>query len=111
MPSAGGRTAPFRVQAELRFTDDLRVGRKRIARLMRATGLEGVHRRRFVRTTVRDATAVPAPDLVQRSFTAPGPSLIEVGCPWGTSAHARRHSPEQMGIDGHLHSAHLPEVE
>jgi putative transposase len=75
--SRGTYGAP-RVQAELRFEDDLRVGRKRVARLMRAAGLEGVHRRRFVRTTVRDETAAPAPDLVRRSFSAPGPDRLWV---------------------------------
>lgn len=75
--SRGTYGAP-RVQAELRFIDDLRVGRKRIARLMRAAGLEGVHRRRFARTTVRDETAAPAPDLVRRSFTATGPDRLWV---------------------------------
>ena len=75
--SRGTYGAP-RVQAELRFEDDLRVGRKRVARLMRAAGLEGVHRRRFVRTTVRDETAAPAPDLVRRSFTALAPDRLWV---------------------------------
>jgi putative transposase len=75
--SRGTYGAP-RVHAELRFEDELRVGRKRVARLMRAAGLEGVHRRRFVRTTVRDQTAAPAPDLVRRSFSAPGPDRLWV---------------------------------
>ena len=75
--SRGTYGAP-RVQAELRFEDDVRVGRKRVARLMRTAGLEGVHRRRFVRTTVRDETAAPAPDLVQRSFSAPAPDRLWV---------------------------------
>ena len=55
-----------------------RVSRRRVARLMRADGLAGVHRRRFVRTTVRDEHAVPAPDLVRRDFTAPGPDRLWV---------------------------------
>jgi len=52
-----------RIHAEPR-ADGARHGRKRIARLMRASGIEGVHRRRFRRTTIGDALAVPAPDLV-----------------------------------------------
>jgi putative transposase len=44
------------------------VGRKRVWRLMRAANLEGVSRRRKFRTTVRDANARPAPDLVDRQF-------------------------------------------
>lgn len=46
------------------------VSRKRVARLMRRDHLAGVHRRRFVRTTIRDADAAPFPDLVNRDFTA-----------------------------------------
>jgi putative transposase len=45
---------------------------------MRLAGLEGVHRRRFVRTTVRDETAAPAPDLVRRTFIAPAPDRLWV---------------------------------
>lgn len=66
-----------RVHAELRF-GGTRCSRKRIARLMRAAGLEGVHRRRFVRTTVRDRDAAPAPDLVNRQFTASRPDRLWV---------------------------------
>ena len=46
-----------------------RVGRKRVARLMAAAGIIGVSRRKFMRTTVRGAGR-PAPDLVDRNFTA-----------------------------------------
>jgi putative transposase len=54
------------------------VSRKRVARLMRHDHLAGVHRRRFVRTTIRDADAAPFPDLVDRDFTAPGPDRLWV---------------------------------
>jgi putative transposase len=54
------------------------VGRKRVGRLMRAAGLQGVSRRRPVRTTRRDETARPAPDLVERRFTAAGPNQLWV---------------------------------
>ena len=58
------------IHAELR-DEDTRVGRKRIARLMRKAGLRGVTRRRgFVVTTRRDPKQRPAPDLVKREFTA-----------------------------------------
>jgi len=56
-----------RVQAQLR-AQGRRVGRKRVARLMRLAGLRGCAPRRRVRTTVRDPTATPAPNLVQRAF-------------------------------------------
>jgi putative transposase len=54
------------------------VSRKRVARLMRADHLAGVHRRRFVRTTIRDEHAAPFPDLVNRDFTATGPDRLWV---------------------------------
>lgn len=59
-----------RVHAVLRADGD-RHGRKRIARLMRAAGLVGASRRRSgVTTTRRDWDARPAPDWVDRDFTA-----------------------------------------
>ena len=54
------------------------VSRKRVARLMRIDHLAGVHRRRFVRTTIRDEDAEPFPDLVNRDFTATGPDQLWV---------------------------------
>jgi hypothetical protein len=48
--------------------------RDSVARLMAAAGFEGVHRRRAVRTTVRDRDAAPVPDLVNRARRiGPGP--------------------------------------
>ena len=59
-----------RVHAELRARGE-KHGRKRIARLMRQAGLVGASRRRTgVTTTRRDRDARPAPDLVDRDFTA-----------------------------------------
>ena len=66
-----------RVHAELRDTGT-RCSRKRVARLMRAAGLEGVHRRRFVRTTISDRDTAPAPDLVERVFSASCPDALWV---------------------------------
>jgi putative transposase len=66
-----------RVHAELR-DEGTRIGRKRVARLLRAAGLAGVSRRKWVTTTVQDARAVPAPDLVNRAFRAPGPNQLWV---------------------------------
>jgi putative transposase len=48
----------------------IRVSRKRVARLMREAGLQGVSRRRWAVTTVRDRHSRPAPDLVDRHFSA-----------------------------------------
>jgi transposase InsO family protein len=58
-----------RVHAELRGFGHT-VNRKRVERLMRKHGLEGLHLRRRKRTTVPDRLAPPAPDLVQRDFSA-----------------------------------------
>jgi putative transposase len=56
-----------------------KVGRNRIARLMRAGGLRGVSRRRgFRRTTEREPGARGAPDLVNRHFIASGPNKLWV---------------------------------
>jgi putative transposase len=67
-----------RVHAELRLGLDVRVGRKRVARLMREQGLAGVHRRRGRGLTRRDPAAVPAADLVERTFTPPAPDRLWV---------------------------------
>jgi putative transposase len=62
-----------RIHRELR-AEGIRVGVKRVARLMRQQGLEGTYRRRFRTTTVRDESARPAPDLIERDFTATAPN-------------------------------------
>jgi len=54
------------------------VGRDQVARLMRAAGIEGVRRRRRVRTTRPDDTAARHPDLVGRDFTATAPNQLWV---------------------------------
>ncbi len=74
--SRGTYGAP-RVHAELRALG-IRVGCKRVARLMRHAGVQGVSRRKPFHTTLRDATARPAPDLVDRQFTAAGPDRLWV---------------------------------
>ena len=74
--SRGTYGAP-RVHAELAAEGE-RVGRKRVARLMRAAGLEGVSRRKGHRTTRRAPQARPAPDLVQRTFAATGADQLWV---------------------------------
>ncbi len=66
-----------RVHAEL-TEQGVRLGRKRVARLMRGGGIQGVTRRKRYRTTSRDPKARPAPDLVQRRFQADGPNRIWV---------------------------------
>jgi putative transposase len=58
--------------------EGLRVGKKRVARLMKADGLRGVCRRKWVTTTTRDAEAQPSADLVQRQFAADAPNRLWV---------------------------------
>ena len=66
------------IHADLR-DEGTRVGRKRVARLMRVAGLRGVSRRRaWVTTTRRDPRRPPAPDLVNREFSADGPNQLWV---------------------------------
>ena len=66
------------IHAELR-DEGTRVGRKRVARLMRLAHISGTCRRRgFVATTRRDPKRRPAPDLVNRQFVAPAPNRLWV---------------------------------
>jgi len=63
-----------RVHAELRLGLGVRVGRKRVARLLRLTGRRGIsprHKRRG-----RRPDPAVHQDLVQRKFTAAGPDLL-----------------------------------
>ena len=55
----------------------VRIGRKRIARLMRAADIRGAHRRRR-RGPGRHATMHPATDLVRRNFTTDEPDRVWV---------------------------------
>ena len=66
-----------RAHAELK-AQGKRLGKKRVARLMRSAGIAGVSRRRGVVTTRRDAGSRPAPDLVDRNFTAARPDQLWV---------------------------------
>ena len=69
-----------RIHAELADDYGIRVGRKRVARLMRQLGLEGVSRRgkRRYKTTIPATEAPAAPDLVRRPFQASGPNRLWV---------------------------------
>jgi putative transposase len=65
-----------RVHAELHALG-VRCGRRRVARLMRKAGLRGCMRGRKKRTTCRrDPRATPAPDLVNRNFSATAPDRL-----------------------------------
>src|SRR5690606_17333836 len=66
-----------RIVAELHDAGE-RVGKNRVAHLMKTAGIEGVSRRRKRGLTRRDAGARPATDLVERNFTAEGPDQLWV---------------------------------
>ena len=74
--SRGTYGAP-RIHADL-AAEGVRVGRKRVARLMKAAHLRGVTRRKYYVTTGRAKRVRPAPDLVQRHFNATGPDRLWV---------------------------------
>lgn len=68
-----------RVHAELRDEHGVRVSRKRVQRLMRRLGIEGVSRRGKQPQTTRRAQEAPAAeDLVRRRFRASGPDRLWV---------------------------------
>jgi putative transposase len=74
---SGGTYGAPRVHADL-AAEGVRVGRKRVERLMKQAGLAGVSRRRSPRTTIRDARVRPASDLVDRNFFAEKPNQLWV---------------------------------
>lgn len=63
-----------RVHAELRLGMGMRIGRKRIARLMRTAGISGIaHRRKRGR---HHPAPAPHADLVKRKFVAQAPNRL-----------------------------------
>jgi putative transposase len=66
------------IHAELADDHNIRVGRKRVARLMRAARLKGATLRRYVVTTTSDPQAKKPVDLVEREFFATAPDRLWV---------------------------------
>lgn len=64
-----------RVHAQLRH-DGVRVGRKRVERLMRHAGLSGLVPKKRGPTTIRVPGVRTAPDLVERDFAAVEPNRL-----------------------------------
>jgi putative transposase len=75
--SRGVYGAP-RIHAELRLEHGVRVGRKRVARLMAAAGIAGVRPRKRYKTTIRIPGITPATDLVERQFRPAAPNVLWV---------------------------------
>lgn len=66
-----------RIHAELADEHHVFVSRKRVARLMRQLGIQGVSRRKGRKgTTKPDPAAAPAPDRVERNFVATRPNQL-----------------------------------
>jgi putative transposase len=65
-----------RVHAELVLGLGLPVSLKRVARLMRQAGIQGLYRRRRRGCTVRDPAAEPSADLVNRDFAVDEPNRL-----------------------------------
>lgn len=74
--SRGTYGAP-RIYEELKG-QGVAIGKKRVARLMKQRGLKGIHRRKWPVTTKRAKRERPAPDLVERDFTAMAPNELWV---------------------------------
>jgi transposase InsO family protein len=73
-----GTYGVLRVTAELKDAG-IDVNHKRVERVMRRIGVQGVHLRKKVRTTVPEPSATPVPDLLQRDFTASESNARYVG--------------------------------
>ncbi len=65
-----------RIHADLRMKHGVRVGRKRVERLMRGAGLSGLSARKRGRTTIRVPGVRVADDLVERRFRPVAPNVL-----------------------------------
>jgi putative transposase len=66
------------IHAELADDHGIHVGRKRVARLMRQSGIKGASLRKYVVTTQSDPDAAKPIDLVERRFFAEAPDQLWV---------------------------------
>jgi putative transposase len=68
-----------RIHSELKLVDEVKVGKKRVARLMRQLGIRGADGKQGgPRTTIRDPKRDSAPDLVDRDFARAEPNRLWV---------------------------------
>ena len=75
--ASDGAYGALRIHEDLK-DEGFRVGRKRVARLMREHGVVGVTRRRRPTTTTRTAGTPKGPDLGEREFVADRPDALWV---------------------------------
>ncbi len=78
-----GRRKPEALYGSLKMWAHLRregieVARCTVERLMRVNGWAGTTRRKKIRTTIADPTALRPPDLVERGFGVEAPDLLHV---------------------------------
>ena len=88
-----------RIHAELRLEHGIRVGKKRVERLMALAGLAGCPQRRRGRTTIRMPGVRVAPDLVERDFSPDAPDKT-----WAADI------TEIPTWDGKLYLAHVQDL-
>jgi len=74
-----GRYGAPRIHAELRHRGR-RHGRKRVARLMRAAGIQGKTPKRWRKTTIPDPAAAARADQIRRDFTADAAAINSRWC-------------------------------
>ena len=74
---SNGSYGALRIHEDLK-DEGFRVGKKRVARLMRQHGIVGVTRRRGPTTTTRSPGTPKGPDLVERDFSADCPNALWV---------------------------------
>jgi putative transposase len=67
-----------RIHAELRLAHGVKVGKKRVERLMREAGLSGLVKHRRTKTTISVAGVRVADDLVRRDFKPAAPDVLWV---------------------------------
>jgi putative transposase len=73
-----GRYGSPNIHAELKDEHEIRVGCKRVARLMRENGIRSIVAPRFVVTTLANVAAPLSEDLVNRQFKADRPDQLWV---------------------------------
>jgi putative transposase len=65
-----------RIHTELRIARGVRVGRKRVERLMKMAGISGLVPRKRGRTTIKVPGVRVADDLVERRFRPTAPNVL-----------------------------------